>query len=317
MIQKNKVQSVASIVAAMFILSGCGSNGDSRGSEAKLPELESEGKTLVFYSASTNEQNAYTVDDGSVLNLQGTKDAEGEDITNFNMQTDEKGKLFVWIDDKGDDNASNDEDKIVMFNQDYVYTPEKNATWENFYYLGHFHAHKDDGKTEYHLAAHSNDEFDVTAGGKYDAMQRLNTYLAEQYELEQNLTALLPAAANGLCGFHTFVNEKDKTFYFVMGTNGKMYIYDKSFSYVDKTALTGVDSCLENQFGMSSTEDGVLYFSEATQQLHMIDSHDGGKAWHEHTTFDLEELLGAGKKAEMMVGIAPVTGEEDHDHNEE
>ncbi|MBD3808833.1 MAG: hypothetical protein IE880_09000, partial [Epsilonproteobacteria bacterium] len=119
MIQKNKVQSVASIVAAMFVLSGCGSNGDSRGSEPELPELESEGKTLVFYSASANEQNAYTVDDGSVLNLQGTTDAEGEDITNFNMQTDEKGKLFVWIDDKGDDNASNDEGKIVMFNQDY------------------------------------------------------------------------------------------------------------------------------------------------------------------------------------------------------
>ncbi|MBD3797735.1 MAG: hypothetical protein IE887_08340 [Campylobacterales bacterium] len=313
--QKNTVKSAASVLAAIFVLSGCDGSGDSRGSEKELPELESDGKTLVFYSASANEQNAYTVDDGSVLNLQGATDEEGEDITNFNMNVDDKGKLFVWIDNKGDANASNDEGKIVMFNQDYSYAQDGNATWEDFYYLGHFHAHEDEGETEYHLAAHSNDEFNVTAGGKYAAMQRLNTYLAEQYELEQHLTALLPVAANGLCGFHTFVNEEDKTFYFAMGTNGKMYIYDKNFSYVDETALTGVDSCLENQFGMSSTEDGVLYFSEETQQLHMIDSHDGGEVWHEHTTFDLEELLGAGKTAEMMVGIAPVTGEEDHDHD--
>ncbi|MFA7028247.1 MAG: hypothetical protein WC163_09775 [Sulfurovum sp.] len=306
--QKSRVTCTASILAALFILNGCGGSGDSRGSEIELPELESDGKTLVFYNASTNEQNAYTADDGSVLNLQGATDAEGADITKFNMQADEKGKLFVWIDNKGDVNASNDEGKIVMFDQDYSYAPDNNATWEDFYYLGHFHKHEDEGKTEYHLAAHSNDEFNVTSGGKFNAMIRLNTYLAEQYELEQNLTYTIPEEANGLCGFHTFVNEENKTFYLAMGTNGKLYIYDENISYVDKTTLTGVDSCIENQFGMSSTEDGVLYFSEETQQLHLIDSHDGGTVWHEHTTFDLEELLGAGKTAEMMVGIAPVTG---------
>ncbi|HEO98104.1 MAG: hypothetical protein JW682_03555 [Campylobacterales bacterium] len=307
--QKNRVISAASILAAIFVLSGCsGSSSDSRGSEKELPELESDGKTLVFYSASTNEQNAYTVDDGSVLNLQGATDEEGEDITKFNMDAANHGKLFVWIDNKGDANASNDEGKIVMFDQDYSYAEDGNATWEDFYYLGHFHKHEDEGKVEYHLAAHSNDEFNVTAGAKYTAMQRLNTYLAEQYALEQNLTNTIPHEANGLCGFHTFVNEESKTFYLAMGRNGKMYIYDENISSVDETALTGVDNCIENQFGMSSTEDGVLYFSEETQQLHLIDSHDDG-VWHEHTTFDLEELLGAGKTAEMMVGIAPVTGQ--------
>ena len=303
---------IAPLVALLLV--GCGSSSDSRGSETDLPELESAGKTLVFYNATTNEQNAYTVDDGSVLNLQGATDEDDNNITNFNMQSDEQGKFFVWIDNKGDANASNDEGKIIMFNQDYSYTPDNNATWEDFYYLGHFHSHtNDDNETVNALAAHSNDEFDVTSGGKYNAMIRLNTYLAEQYALEQNLSTTL---ANGtentsseeLCGFHTLVND-DGTFYMVMGTGGTMFIYNQNSSFVDQTSLTGVDVCTANQFGMSSTEDGVLYFSEATQQLHMIDSHDGGTVWHEHSTFEVEDLLGTGKTAEMMVGIAPVTGE--------
>lgn len=201
-----------------------------------------------------------------------------------------------------------------MFNQDYTYAPDNNATWEDFYYLGHFHSSTNSAnETVNALAAHSNDEFDVASGGKYDAMVRLNTYLAEQYALEQNLsTALANTADNAssetLCGFDTLVNDNG-TFYVVMGTGGTMFIYDENRVFIDKTTLTGVDECLVNQFGMSSTEDGVLYFSQETQQLHMVDSHDGGTVWHEHTTFEIEDLLGTGKTAEMMVGIAPVTGE--------
>lgn len=304
--QKILVKSSALILGMAMVFSGCGGSGDSRGSEKELPELESDGKSLVFYSASANTQYAYTVDTGDVLNLQGTTNSEGEDITNFNMDSANKGKLFVWIDNKGDDNASNDEGKIVMFNQDYSYEQDGNATWEDFYYLGHFHEHTDGNETEYLLAAHSNDEFNVTSGGKYDAMVRLNTYLAQQDQIEQNLTATIPAAANGLCGFHTFISEDAKTFYLAMGNNGKMYVYDQSMNYVDETSLTGVDSCSANEFGMSSTEDGVLYFSKETQKLHLVDSHDGGEIWHEHTTVDLDELLGAGKTADMMVAIEPV-----------
>lgn len=305
---------LASAVAAAVIMSGCGGSGDSRGSEKKLPELESEGKTLVFYNATTNEQNAYTVDDGSVLNLQGKTDAEGDDITNYNMKAGEKGRLFLWVDDKGDNNATNDEEKIVMFKQDYKHSRDGDATWQDFYYLGHFHTHNDGGKIEHYLAAHSNTEFNVTEGGKFEAMQRLNSYMTVQDSLEQSLNNLVPAASNGLCGFHTLNTDEGKTFYFAMGKNGKMYIYNKDLTLADETALTGVDSCSENAFGMSSTEDGVLYFSAETQKLHMIDSHDGGTVWHEHSTFDLqEEILGTGKTAEMMVGIAPSEGEEAHE----
>lgn len=44
----------------------------------------------------------------------------------------------------------------------------------------------------------------------------------------------------------------------------------------------------------------------------MIDSHTDGVTWHEHTRFDLSELLGAGKTATTMTGIGEI---EDHDHD--
>lgn len=301
--QKNLVISSTIVLGLLAGFSGC-SSSDNRGSSKELPELESDGKAIVFYSASANTQYAYTVDDGSVLNLQGPTDSEGEDITNFNMEDGDEGKLFVWVDDKGDTNSSNDEEKIVMFDQAYSYAADGNATWENFYYLGHFHAHEEDGKTEYHLAAHSNDEFNVTSGAKFDALQRLNQYLEVQNRLEQNLTNTIPAEANGLCGFHTFVNEEGTTYYVAVGTNGTIYIYDENIStpFLDSVAIT--DSCSENEFGISSTEDGVLYFDNATQKVFAVDSHEDG-IFHVHSSWGLDELIGVGKTAEMMVAIEP------------
>jgi len=315
--QKKSIIKSAVVLALLTTLSGCGSD-DSRGEESSLPELESDGQTLLFYSASANTQYAYTVDNGSVLNLQGETNSEGEDISNFNTQNTLEGQLFVWIDDKGDTDASNDESKVVMFKQDYSYTDDGNATFEDFSYLGHFHEHEDEGEMEYHLAAHSNAEFDFSdlneeqkaVDPKYLAMVRLNKYLAEQNELEQNLTAQLPDAANGLCGFQKATNDENETSYYAMGKNGKMYKYDESLQYVSSTVITGVDSCTENEFGMSPTEDGVLYFSKATQKVYSIDAHEGGE-FHVHNSWGLDEILGAGKTADMMVAIAPLVTEEE------
>lgn len=300
--KKNTVKSAALLFGAALVLGGCGSSSDN-GTQADPLELESDGKTLLFYSASTNEHYGFDVDSETTLDLNGPTDSDDNDITNFNMDASDEGKLFLWIDSKGDTNASNDEGKVLMFNQSYSFADDGNATWEDFYYLGHFHAHTDGDETEYHLAAHSNDEFDVTEGGKYNAMIRLNTFLAQQYALEQNLTNTIPAAANGLCGFHTFVNEEDETFYYAVGTNGTVYIYDADFSVEDSVAVTS--SCTSNEFGMSSTEDGVLYFSADTQKVYSIDSHEDG-VYHVHSSWDLSQLIGSGKSAQMMVGLQPL-----------
>jgi len=129
--------------------------------------------------------------------------------------------------------------------------------------------------------------------------------LAQQYTLEQNLSNAIPADANGLCGFHTFVSEEDETFYYAMGKNGTMYIYDEEITTPALDSVAVTDSCSPNAFGMSSTEDGVLYFSADTQKVYSIDSHEDG-IYHVHSSWDLSQLIGSGKSAEMMVGLEPL-----------
>ncbi len=306
----NNIKNTALILGALVALTACDSD-DNRGADKELPELESDGKSLVFYSASANTQYAYTVDDGSVLNLQGATDSEGEDITNFNLKDNEKGRLVLWIDDEGDNDDSTNEEKVVMFKQDYSFAKDGNASWEDFYYLGHLHHHIDNGVEENHLASHKNSEFNVTDGAKFDAIKRLNTFLAEQYNIEQTLATKLKERTQDLCGFHTFVDEDGGIHYYAMGTDGTMDIFAGTFELEDTVAVT--DSCTPNEFGMSSTEDGALYFSNATQKVYSVDSHEDG-VYHVHSSWDLSELIGVGKTAEMMVGIAAEDGEHSDEH---
>jgi len=284
--------------AALFLFTGCGSS--SSGTDSASLELESDGKTLFFYSASTNEQYAFDVDTQQVTDLNDATDAE---LINFNMDTSQHGRFFVWVDDKGDTNASNDEEKLVMFRNDYDYAIDGNASWEDFYYLGHFHEHEEDGVTSYELAAHSSDEFNVTSGAKYDAMVRLNTYLQAQQTLKTDLATLLPAAANGLCSYLHFENDEGETKSFVMGTNGVMYIYDAGNTLLDSTVVAS--SCTADEVGISATEDGVLVFDAFTQKLYAVDSHEDG-IYHVHTSWNVSELIGDGHSAQMMVGIEPL-----------
>jgi len=296
----------AAATAALLLLSGCGDSG-SNGSGGSSLALESDGKTLLFYSASTNDQYAFDVDSEKTTDLNGAADAQGHDLTNFNMDPSEQGRLFVWVDNKGDTDPSNDEEKVVMFKSGYDIATDGNVTWEDFYYLGHYHGTTDDNNvTTYYLAAHSNDEFNVTDGAKYSAMLRLNAYLLEQENLKNELAALLPAQANGLCAFHTFENEEGETFYYAMGDNGTMYIYDAAHDFLDSVAVAA--ACEPDGVGMSSGEDGVLLFVSETQKLYMIDSHEDG-IYHVHTEWELSELIGGGKSAQMMVGIQPLVSE--------
>ena len=303
--KKNTIKNAALILGTTLVFSGCGSS-DNNDVQADPLELESDGKTLIFYSASTNEQYAFDVDSEKTLNLQDATDSEGEDITNFNMSASQNGKTFLWIDNKGDEDASNDEGKILMFKQSYSYASDGNASWEDFYYLGHFHTHTENNETHYGLAAHSNDEFDVTSGGKYDAISRLNQFLAEQNQLENDLSALIPSEANGLCGIHTFLSEENETFYYAMGKNGTMYIYDGEMNTPLLDSVVVTDNCTPNEFGMSSTEDGVLVFSANTQKIYSVDSHEDG-VYHIHSSWDLSQLIGEGKNAQMMVGLQPLS----------
>ena len=304
--KKINVKNIALTLGAILVLSGCGSDSDSESGEKDPLELESDGKALVFYSSSTNDHYAFEVDSQEVMNLNSATNSEGEDISNFNMAANENGRLFVWVDNKGDANISNDEGKVVMFKDTYSFSTDGNATWEDFYYLGHFHEEEENGETHHHLAAHSSDEFNVTSGAKFAAMKRLNTYMAQQNIVEQNLASAIPAAANGLCGFHTFVSEDAETFYYAMGKNGTMYIYNENMTTPALDSVAVTDSCSANEFGMSSTEDGVLFFSSNTQKVYSVDSHEDG-VYHVHSSWDLSQLLGSGKSVQMMIGLEPLS----------
>jgi hypothetical protein len=288
--------------AAILLFSGCGNGSDS--ATADPLELESDGKTLLFYSASTNEQYAFDVDTETTINLNNATDNDHNDISNFNMSASEQGTPYIWIDSKGDADASNDEGKVVMFSQEYSFANDGNASWEDFYYLGHYHTKKsDNNETTYYLAAHDNDEFNVTSGGKYNAMGRLNAYLQAQETIKNALLQKLPAESNGLCSFHVFLNEEGETFYYAMGSNGTMYIYDDAYGFEDSVAVSS--SCEPYGVGISSTEDGVLLFLADTQKVYSIDSHEDG-VYHVHNSWDLSQLIGSGKSAQMMVGLQPL-----------
>jgi hypothetical protein len=320
----------ALILGASIFFTGCGDSDSA--SNTNSIDIESDGKTLIFYSASTNDHVAYNVDEAEIENLNSSDDSE---LANFNMDESDSGKLFIWIDNKGDDNASNDEEKVVMFRQDYSYTQDGNATWEDFYYLGHYHAEEEDGEMHYHLAAHTNDEFDLSnvpeadlaTNAKFLALKRLNTYLAEQNTIEINMQNTLNALNTPvtLCGFKSISNDNGTRNY-ALGANGRLYIFNNelnsstnTYGYIDETLVTS-NGCEQNKLGISSVshhdEDGVVVFLESTQKVYLVDSHDGG-VYHVHTTYDLSEVIGNGKSAEMMVSLIPVgydADEEEHEH---
>jgi hypothetical protein len=325
--QKKSVFLSALLLGAGLTFSGC-SDSDSGDSSEELA-LEQDGKTLFFYSSSTNDHLAYDVDEDSITDLNTNDD---EDLVNYQMTAEEQGKFFIWLDNKGDDNASNDEEKVVMMHQDYSYATDGNITWEDFYYLGHFHAETDDdNETHYHLAAHSNDEFDLSnvpeedleTNAKYKGLIRLNTYIAGQELIKENIQNTLSSLATPatLCGFKSITNDSGTRNY-AMGTDGQLYVFnntlseDNTYGYIDQAVVS--ESCEENKMGISSVthedENGVLVYEASSQKLYLVDSHDGG-VYHVHSTFDVSDVIGDAS-AEMMVSILPVgyEADEDHDH---
>ncbi len=291
------------ILGLALMLSACG-DSDSSSESSEALELESAKKALFFYGASTNDHYSFDTETQALTDL----NSDTEALHEFKMDANDDGRLFVWIDNKGDTNSSNDEDKVLMFDSDYSFADDGDATWEDFHYLGHYH---DDD-----LAAHTNEEFDVTSGSKYDAMVRLNIYLQEQETLKTLLAAQpeITSAGTTICDHYTVTHEEEnETHYFVLGTDGTLYTYedDGAISFKDQTVVTSA-GCTAGRSGMSAAEDGVLIYLQS--KLYLVDSHDDGVT-HVHSEWDISEVLGDGKGIDMMVGIRSLDhDDEDHDH---
>jgi hypothetical protein len=321
----------ALMVSASVMFSGCGDNADTSEVQSKTVndheehnngstalDLEHDAKTLLFYSASTNTQLAYDVSKASLTDLNNNSD---EDLLNYKLTDSQKGKLFVWLDDKGDANVSNDEEKIVMFKENYSFLQNGNATFEDFFYIGHFHEEIENGIEHHHLAAHDNKEFDLSnvpaedlaTNAKHLAMIRLNKYLANTELVENSISAKLSTLSTPttLCYAKTVTNDLS-TRHYVMGVNGQLYVYDNNFAFVDQVTIS--ESCEKNKAGISGVshhdEYGVVVFEAGSQKLYLVDAHDGG-VYHVHTSYEANKVVGS-SSVNSMVSIAPLEEHEEH-----
>lgn len=301
--QKKLLTMGTAILGLSLTFSGCGGSGDSRGAEQNLPELEANGKILQFYNSNNNSQYAYVVEDGTVLNLQDPNIAEGVMVLDENKT----GKFYTWTYDKADNNDSTNVEMIMMMDANYSYATDGNASYTDIYYMNHLHNEE--------IHPHPNTDFNPASGTDgTNKLNGLNTSLAAHYAKTQEI-AVLPdiQTAGGLCGWHKGEFEFG-TFYFAVGKNsGNIYVYDENLTLIDTDAMDGVTGCEVDKHGFTSTADGVLFFSAETQALHMVDSHDDGRNFHEHTVFPLSEIIGAGKTATTMTGIGEIE-EDGHEH---
>lgn len=297
------------ILGLALMLSACGdSDSGSDNNGIDIPDLESAKQFLYFYGDSTNDHYAYDVSTNTL------EDLNEDNVTA--MESTDSGRLFYFLDDQGDDNVSNDVDKVLMFRSTYSFSDDGNATWEDFYYLDHLH----DGERH----PHANDEFDVTAGGKYTSMIRLNEYLAEQEQLKNNLASSIAdesivgtsQASESLCDFYTVTHaDEGETHHFALGTNGKLYTFDDSTTNFKDVTLVSSAGCEVGRSGMVAAEDGVLVYLDSTSRIYLVDSHDDGVS-HVHSDWDVSEVIGDGHGVDMMVGIGSLENE-DEDHDDE
>ena len=305
-----KIKSSAVVLAIALMMSACGSSDDDNAAAAaggnSVPDLESAKQVLYFYGASTNDHYAYNVTTNLLENL-------NEDNVTA-MESTDSGNLFYFRDDKGDDNASNYVDKVLMFKSAYSFASDGNATWEDFYYLDHLH------NGERH--PHTNDEFNVTAGGKYTSMVRLNEYLAEQEQLKSDLSSSIAneaivgagQASPALCDFYSLIHpEENETHYFALGTNGKVYTFDDNTTNFKDVTLVSSAGCEVGKSGMVGAEEGVLVYLGSSSKLYLVDSHDDGVS-HVHSEWDASEIIGDGHGIDMMVGMGHLEHDDDHDH---
>ena len=306
--KKTVLKNMALLLGATLLFSGCGSDSDDKAEEQQTsyPDLESAKQILYFYSASTNDHYAFDVTTETLENL------NDDNVTA--MSSTDSGKLFYFRDNTtGDTNASNDVDKVLMLKDTYSFAVDGNITWEDFYYLDHLH---DGGRHP-----HANDEFNVTSGGKYNSMIRLNQYLAEQEQLKNSLESSITnesivgsgQSAPALCDFYTVIHaDENETHYFALGTNGKVYTFDDNTTNFKDVTLVSSAGCEVGKSGMVAAQDGVLVYLGSTSKLYLVDSHEDGVS-HVHSEWNLSELIGSGHGIDMMVGIGALE-EEAHDH---
>ncbi|KAG1651233.1 hypothetical protein GQR58_027371 [Nymphon striatum] len=181
--------------------------------------------------------------------------------------------------------------------------------------LTHFH---DDT-----LAAHSADEFEnLEAGsGKALAMERLNNFVAEQKELEEEVAEEEEAEGTETATEETEEeHEHGELVHYALDTTGRMYFFEEHEDgleemqgFVQLDNVSSIMDCSRTTIARVS-EEGVLVFIPDTQLLYLVDAHGGD--FHQHSTWPVSALLPENETTDLVALIG--SGEEhDHDHEEE
>jgi hypothetical protein len=340
-----KLSAVLGISA--LLLSGCGGSGGDSDTEYSLGLPA--GLTIAMVDVNNLEYYSLDTTTEELTDLNALADESGDSAVQKLRLTDTSvlGSFVHWPDFRVVNDVEMLDGKYLLMKPDYVpSTTVLGGTEEspgNFVQLVHFH--------DTDLAAHSTDEFygadacsqaDQDAGtcsGKYYGLQRLNSFVTEQADLEIEIAEALPEDQT-LCRayidpYQKFEHEQEEALeesggeiqeeahdhgaltHFALTDTGRMYFYQEGEAglesiqgFVELDGVNSVADCSRTTIARAS-EDGVLVFIPDTQKLYLVDNH--GADFHQHSVWNLAEILPEGTTADMAAILGEGTA---HEHEE-
>lgn len=342
----------AALSVTSLLLTGCGGGSSSPSDDMDESALGlPAGLTLTMIDSMNLEYYALDTDTDELTDLNELADGSGDSAVQKLRITDTAtlGSFLYWPDFRIVNEEEKLDGKYLLMKPGYqTEDVVLGGTADNpgdFVQLVHFHGDE--------LAAHSEDEFhgadtcsqaDQDAGtcsGKYNGLQRLNAYVSDQVALQSEIAEALPEEQN-LCRvyidpYQKFEHEQEEAsageanaeeehahgdlMHFALTDSGRMYFYEEGEAGLESTQgfvalddVTSIANCTRTTIARTS-EDGVLVFIPDTQKLYLVDSHGGD--FHQHSTWDLADILPTGMTADMVAVLGE--GEEhehDHEHDE-
>jgi len=332
----NKLVVASFFCISTLILSGCGGGGSSSSGDETSVELP-EGLSLSLLNAGTGAYYSFdtTTEARADLNelATGSQDSAVQNLAITDTST--IGHIYHWPDFREVNGEEQFDMKYVLMRPTYQAGSTIDA--DQMVQLTHFHDET--------LAAHSAEEFRNPApgSGKEKGLLRLNNFVAEQSELEAEVTEVMPVGTQ-LCRAyidpylkfeeeeeHAAEEAEEETteetegehehhdlMHYALDTTGRMYFFteeenglEQAQGFVQLDEVSHISDCSRTTIARVS-EDGVLVFIPDTQRLYLVDSHGGD--FHQHSTWPVSALLPENETTDI---VAVIGAGEEHDHDHE
>ncbi len=334
-VQKTQLGLVSALTLAL--LTGCGgssSSGSGGGDNPETNDVLPDGLTLSFVDASSPKYIAYNTTTETSVDLNDLAASSGDSAVQKLAISDTStiGFFYNWADFRMVDGVAATDMKYLLMKPSYTYQSGATIDSDQFVQLVHFHGED--------LAAHSADEFanPEVGSAREAALIRLNDSVADQQTLENEVAPALPGDQT-LCRAYVdpylkFEHENEHEheaaevehdhgdlIHFALTESGRMYFYKENASeelesaqpFVELDGVSSISDCSRTTIAHAS-DDGVLVFIPDVQKLYLVDNH--GADYHQHSVWDLADILPAGFHADLMAAIGEGS-EHDHDHEHE